>query len=468
MDIEHDVLYDFDCRYDADSRHVPVYARVNCYMHDHGVARTDRIQVDIHKFSDDDAVKKYKSIHASMAPPSINMHPEQQFMHALRNQQGAAEMAFPMERKVIKKKPHLASQTFQLVVERKCLRKVKRRIGRVLRMCSAEEAGPLVLARSSLAEPLKKLSYDIRSRSYDDYCSYLDNLAERVSESNFKHQPRIAYDGVKRLLRSNRKSKWRREKYIPLLYNSQGVPAATQVEAANIFMQHFGEPECAVVREPDDYVYQYCRGLNHAVSQGPSDVHVDDVMTYPELVCSFSHSKKGKAPDLHGLRGELLALAPVESARQWHPVIASAQLTQQEPISFKGGLACPMPKGANGGGTHVASGYREILLASIISKHHYSFIRSRLHIVVDQLYVESQNGGMCGRSTDMASLFIRMHSEYLKANKLAGFAFFGDLKSAFYSIVRDFILPIKDSDTLDQLIDSIPIALIPAVEEIIA
>eukprot|EP00973_Karenia_brevis_P084792 11765136-Karenia_brevis.AAC.1 len=55
----------------------------------------------------------------------------------------------------------------------------------------------------------------------------------------------------------------------------------------------------------------------------------------------------------------------------------------------------------------------------------------------------------------------------MKRDKINGAIFFADLRNAFYSVIRGFALPIDDDVSYEKLIDDIPVALIPAVQEII-
>eukprot|EP00973_Karenia_brevis_P033983 4689736-Karenia_brevis.AAC.1 len=76
-------------------------------------------------------------------------------------------------------------------------------------------------------------------------------------------------------------------------------------EVADLFLKHFGAPEKAVIQTTDSYVNQYCNGLDD-IADHPVAPNMSNVQTMPELVASFSSARNGKAPDLQGMRAELV------------------------------------------------------------------------------------------------------------------------------------------------------------------
>eukprot|EP00973_Karenia_brevis_P021578 2966580-Karenia_brevis.AAC.1 len=114
-----------------------------------------------------------------------------------------------------------------------------------------------------------------------------------------------------------------------------------------------------------------------------------------------------------------------------HPLHTSICCTTQEPLSFKGGIGFPLDKGLKGQGAHVAPGYREIMLASVVGKHYYIFVRSRVLSLARNLFLEAQTGGISGRSTDFSAIFLRAHVQRLQLSERCGLALFADIKQAF-------------------------------------
>eukprot|EP00973_Karenia_brevis_P054140 7521177-Karenia_brevis.AAC.1 len=45
------------------------------------------------------------------------------------------------------------------------------------------------------------------------------------------------------------------------------------------------------------------------------------------------------------------------------------------------------------------------MLASVVGKHYYTFVRSRVLDLARNLFLEAQAGGISGRSTDFSAFF---------------------------------------------------------------
>eukprot|EP00973_Karenia_brevis_P037455 5165948-Karenia_brevis.AAC.1 len=262
----------------------------------------------------------------------------------------------------------------------------------------------------------------------------------------FTKKPRLAWAAIRRLRALHRNSKWKRTRVVPLLVGPDG-PACDAQQAGDIMLEHFAVPEQAQIVTPDAYVSKYCSALD-IVSHGQSHIHVSNVQTFPALVQSYAKARPNKAADIHGVRAELLRMAPVAAATLIHPLITSVCISAREPMSFKGGVAFPLSKGDKGEASHKPGGYREIMLAAVIGKHYYAFLRSRLLELGQCLFLACQTGGVPGRSTDISALMIRAHIARFRKVQKSGFILFVDIKQAFYSVLRQFIIPLNDPENL--------------------
>eukprot|EP00973_Karenia_brevis_P080360 11148247-Karenia_brevis.AAC.1 len=116
-----DVLQDFDCRFDADSRHHPVYVHMQINATSNKTHSRRSIDIDVHKLACPAAVSIYKELLAQSKPLPVQSHPEFQFQHAVSVHKHAAETAFKKEARG-KRKVHLSDTVFGLVYARKALR----------------------------------------------------------------------------------------------------------------------------------------------------------------------------------------------------------------------------------------------------------------------------------------------------------------------------------------------------------
>ena len=81
--------------------------------------------------------------------------------------------------------------------------------------------------------------------------------------------------------------------------------------------------------------------------------------------------------------------------------------------------------------------YRAILLNSRLAKHHHAFLRSRLVTLLTASNSVSQCCGLPGRGTDVAAFTVRTFWEYVRFQSLYGALLHLDIKSAFYSVLRE-------------------------------
>eukprot|EP00973_Karenia_brevis_P044410 6151047-Karenia_brevis.AAC.1 len=102
-------------------------------------------------------------------------------------------------------------------------------------------------------------------------------------------------------------------------------------------------------------------------------------------------------------------------------------------------------------------------------EQHYAFICRRFHGVATAIHLNNQTGGMKCRTTEMSMGFVKLHAEIIKHNRSAGFGFLADLKSAFYSVTKESVAPVRNgSRSIDDLLRKVPHALAPAIEQLIA
>ena len=81
--------------------------------------------------------------------------------------------------------------------------------------------------------------------------------------------------------------------------------------------------------------------------------------------------------------------------------------------------------------------YRSLLLNSVVQKHHYRFMRGRLMVLLGAVFLDSQCGGFRGEGTTLASLGVRGFLAAARACRVSAMALFMDLKSGFYTVVRE-------------------------------
>eukprot|EP00973_Karenia_brevis_P034959 4822252-Karenia_brevis.AAC.1 len=125
-------LPQFDCLFDAESRHVPVMLTIACSNHSLGKVQGCKIRADPQQFADPIRVQAFQTHLESVRPLPLTEHPETQYRHILSHLKSAAESAFPYPT-VHKRKFYVSDETWQLIQQRKQLRSYKRKLGRFMK-----------------------------------------------------------------------------------------------------------------------------------------------------------------------------------------------------------------------------------------------------------------------------------------------------------------------------------------------
>ena len=81
--------------------------------------------------------------------------------------------------------------------------------------------------------------------------------------------------------------------------------------------------------------------------------------------------------------------------------------------------------------------YRSLLLNSVVQKHHYRFMRSRLMVILGAVFLDSQCGGFRGKGATLASLGVCGFLAATCACLVSSMALFVGLKSGCYTVAKE-------------------------------
>ncbi|OLQ14019.1 hypothetical protein AK812_SmicGene1972 [Symbiodinium microadriaticum] len=138
--------------------------------------------------------------------------------------------------------------------------------------------------------------------------------------------------------------------------------------------------------------------------------------------------RKASGPD--GVTAETLRTAPQATAVTLYPLFLKATLATREPVEWRGGNLIALAKRATK--ALECSGYRSILLASVVGKIHHKIIRGKLEPYLGRSKSGLQAGTSAGVGVDMISLAVKAfrgwasHSTGVAAVALLGEAGIGD------------------------------------------
>ena len=145
-------------------------------------------------------------------------------------------------------------------------------------------------------------------------------------------------------------------------------------------------------------------------------------------------------------------------------------LFADEPLALKGGIACVLQK-KNKQHILTAHKFRSIMLRNYVIKHHHAFLRTRLYALVHCSFHAAQSGGIKGRGTDLANATVRWNQHAYKGHNQSCVIFFTDVEAAFYSTIRELLLPQAQSpDSIEDILDKtgVPLIFVEPLEKLLA
>ena len=157
-----------------------------------------------------------------------------------------------------------------------------------------------------------------------------------------------------------------------------------------------------------------------------------------DLAVSFASLKSGKAAGLSGLPAEVFKSFPMGAALAYFPLLAKTVAWGMQPVHFTGGLAHVIPKGEKAPGE--LTSWRSIMRLESDAKAIQRAFRPALMESFMAARATGQYGGIPGCQLSLPSFLVRGHLLFLQARNLWGGVLFIDCKSAYYSVVREFIL----------------------------
>ena len=104
--------------------------------------------------------------------------------------------------------------------------------------------------------------------------------------------------------------------------------------------------------------------------------------------------------------------------------------------------------------------WRSIMLQNLVSKHHHAFLRTRLYALINSALHVTQTGGIKGRGTDLSAAMLRWALAAFTDAGISAIIFCVYGKSAFYTMLREIVMPMAaSSDDFETIINSIGIPL---------
>ena len=164
------------------------------------------------------------------------------------------------------------------------------------------------------------------------------------------------------------------------------------------------------------------------------------VPSFHELGCKCSHRRPFLATGEDLISSEAIKRFPLIFSAIYHPIAVKSVCLIESPTQFKGGMIVDLYK--NKGSKAEIENYRDIMLASEPGKAIASVLRKDLNKVADNYTSGTQFGsGLNHGSTEFAHLHVKAAIDFANHTNLSSAIIFLDVKTAFASMLRHFILP---------------------------
>eukprot|EP00435_Cladocopium_sp_Y103_P051648 s459_g16.t1 len=146
-------------------------------------------------------------------------------------------------------------------------------------------------------------------------------------------------------------------------------------------------------------------------------------------------------------------------ASLYYDLILKMHLWCTEPIQFKGGVMCLIPKK---GDLTQARNYRGILLLATVAKRAHSMMRAALMNTLNPKRAEGQLGGFSHQMVQFGFHAVALWTHCLAQKGLSTGVLYLDLTSAFHHLVREHVLGVANEDDFGAILQGLHEAGHPA------
>ncbi|CAE7889137.1 hypothetical protein AK812_SmicGene17289 [Symbiodinium microadriaticum] len=293
---------------------------------------------------------------------------------------------------------------------------------------------------ASALRMVRCVGFHLRQAIRTDRAVYLEGLVHSITLADVK-DPKHLFRAVRKAFPSAASKRRQAFTPLPAVMDEQGILAPDVPSQRDLWRAHFAGLEAGEKLEPG----QYAAAFQDQRCANPEQQTCFDLSIVPTLTSveqSILSLKRGKACGQDGLTAELLRNSTSLSARALLPVFVKSILGAQEPIEYRGGALMPLAKKASS--AFACAKFRAILLSCVPSKMLHKHVRTCLSAHLSPCALQA--GVLPGVSTESIALAARAFQSLCHCSSQPWALLFFDVRSAFYRVIRQLLLPVGDSD----------------------
>ena len=276
-----------------------------------------------------------------------------------------------------------------------------------------------------------------RHSSRHDRVLAAQETIDQFLEAAQGHNSRALYRKLQLILGQTHRRKTNHFSPIPAVRMPDNTLAQDADIAAERWRAHFAEAEQGCLTTVSQMQLQAtCKKPLIHDREIPFDMA--SLPTLESIETYIKRSKIRKSPGIDGLPSEVYRIQPNLIASILWPLFSKCAVRCNEPLRWKGGEVCSIPKRPKAG--HQVDNFRSILLADYVSKINHGLVRQRLLPSMIGFRHNMQAGGVPKFGTDMLHLYITSFAQYTRQVGSSSALLFVDIKQAFYRACRSLLV----------------------------
>ena len=338
----------------------------------------------------------------------VHTHAEQLFTWARSVQRSVASRS---------SKPFLSVHTLSLLDAKKLLRKA-------LRWARKRDVGGQFV--EALLQAFRWTAAEVAASLKRDKLAYLERVATAIVDAFDANAGKEAWHALRFFRPCNGKVK-KPFRALPMLFRSDGTPAASFAEQQEVKALFFADMEAATEALPTAPHFASLDGFS-----------LFDVPTLVDVESCILKMPRNKAPGPSGVRNETWQLQPLQSAKGWMGLVLKMHRRTTEALRLSAGLLHTLYKGK--GSICEVSNHRSIFLLEGIGKALRKFARPELLRCASRHKLQLFFGAAPGSQAAFLSHYLVSFQRVAKAYGLSCSLLFVDVRSAYYRVVRQRLL----------------------------